>query len=110
MISSIDFHKSGAKVRRNFEICKEWGGAGQNLICNLLSVSGLFSRRAAESTEYDAEVYFITHHILFFYHELNEFNEFILCGYYFLQRISRITRIYYFYHEFNELHEFIYRG
>ena len=43
-IISLDVLKSGAKVRRNFEICKETGGAGQNLIFNPLSVSGLFSR------------------------------------------------------------------
>jgi hypothetical protein len=40
-IISLDFHKSGAKVRRIFDISKEAGGAGQNLICNPLSVSGL---------------------------------------------------------------------
>ena len=40
-IISLDVHFSGAKVRRNFDISKDAGGAGQNLICNSLSVSGL---------------------------------------------------------------------
>ena len=39
MISSFDFHKSGAKVRRNYEIRKDADGAGQNLICNVLILS-----------------------------------------------------------------------
>ena len=84
------FSYSGAKVRSFVGICKETGGAGQNLICNPLSVSGLFSRRAAESTEYDTEVYFITHHILFFYHEFNELHELFFPPRFFLPRISRI--------------------
>ena len=36
-IISLDFHKSGAKVRRNFEIRKDADRAGQNLICNCLT-------------------------------------------------------------------------
>ena len=43
-IISLDVHKSGAKVLCFVGICKGTGGAGQNLICNVLSVSGLVSR------------------------------------------------------------------
>ena len=43
-IISLDVHFSGAKVLCLVGICKETGGAAQNLICNVLSVSGLVSR------------------------------------------------------------------
>ena len=57
MITSSDFHKSGAKVRRFVGICKETGGAGQNLIYNSLSVSGLFSRWANQQVSRWAAAY-----------------------------------------------------
>ena len=37
--NTLDFHQSGAKVWRNNEISKDADGAGQNLICNALSIS-----------------------------------------------------------------------
>ena len=49
MISSFDFLKSGAKVIRFPGMCKQKGGAGQNLICNVLIISRMFSRRANQT-------------------------------------------------------------
>ena len=52
-IISLDFHKSGAKVRRNFDIGKDAGGTGQNLICKSLSIRGVVSASLGRITNTD---------------------------------------------------------